>query len=233
MEFIILLGIVAVLWVLYQIKQARKRKLILAQYMAFSGATRDDILSDKGVSGEFAIYKLIRELDLGGYVLANLYVPYKGATTEIDLMWIHKTGVYVIESKNYSGSVYGYEDTKNWAQYLGGKKYSFYNPIKQNKTHMNVLAANGVPEEHMQSIIVFGAHTTLKKVTVSDAAPPIITLEQLPKLCRKLIRKRKDVYTETEVSDVANHLFRSYALASEETKKQHIERIQEKYGTPV
>lgn len=232
MEWLVFMFIVGVaLFLRYYIKAARKDAEIRAEYMRISGTTLEELTTDKGVQGEYAIYKSLHNMTTGGHILANLYVPYKGSTTEIDVLLVHKTGVYVIESKNYSGKVYGYEDAKNWAQYLGGKKFSFYNPIKQNQTHMNVLAANGLPEDHMESLIVFGAQTTLQKVTVSKTAPPIITVNDLPRSCKKLMKKRKTLYTDQEVTNLANNLFNRYALASESTKKQHIERIQEKYGT--
>lgn len=230
-EWLIISVVVGVaLFLMYYIKAARKDAEIRTQYMRLSGTTLEELNTDKGVQGEYAIYKTLHNMQTGGHILANLYVPYKGATTEIDVLLVHKTGVYVIESKNYSGKVYGYEDTKNWAQYLGGKKFSFYNPIKQNQTHMNVLAANGLPKEHMESLIVFGAQTTLQKVTVSKTAPPIITVNDLPRRCKKLMKKRKTLYTDQEVTNLANNLFNRYALASESTKKQHIERIRQKYG---
>ncbi|MBD8948316.1 MAG: NERD domain-containing protein, partial [Blautia obeum] len=34
----------------------------------------------------------------------------------------------------YSGWIFGNEKSKNWCETLKGKKYFFYNPIKQNKT---------------------------------------------------------------------------------------------------
>jgi len=230
------LGTIVIFYAIMRSRRNKKRndekdEFVLAQYMALSGADREEVMVDKGINGEFAIYKLIQKMNLGGYVLPNLYVPYKTSMTEIDLLWIHKTGVYVIESKNYSGKVYGYEDSKNWAQYLGGQKYTFYNPISQNQTHINVLAANGIPKECMSSIIVFGSNTTLQKVTVSDAAPPILTLDELPSYCKKMAKSRKTIYTDMEVSRLANDLFQAYALASDDIKAKHVERVRLKYGT--
>lgn len=53
-----------------------------------------------------------------------------GETTEIDLILIHETGIYVIESKNYKGWIFESEEQKNWIQTLaagrnGVQKYLF------------------------------------------------------------------------------------------------------------
>jgi hypothetical protein len=56
-----------------------------------------------------------------------------GSTTEIDLIMIDETGIYVFESKNYSGWIFGDEKRKNWVQTLENRqKNYFYNPIWQN-----------------------------------------------------------------------------------------------------
>lgn len=53
---------------------------------------------------------------------------------------LSQTGIYVFESKNYSGWIFGDEKSKNWMQTLQSKqKNRFFNPIWQNKGHINAL----------------------------------------------------------------------------------------------
>ncbi len=60
-------------------------------------------------------------------MLRNIYVPYNGKTSEIDVLMIHEKGIFVFESKNYSGWIFGgFEDAK-WTQSL---------PNKQKKQHI-------------------------------------------------------------------------------------------------
>ena len=50
---------------------------------------------------------------------------------------IHEKGIFVIESKNYSGWIFGNERDKKWTQVLAnGDKNYFFNPILQNKIHI-------------------------------------------------------------------------------------------------
>jgi len=126
---------------------------------------------DKGEMGEWATeYALKKSLPGNIYTLRNLYIPYRDITTEIDLIMLHETGIYVFESKNYSGWIFGNEKQQYWTQCLkGGKKFKFYNPINQNRTHVNALmgllrlASNQRPK----SYIVFSDRCTLKSVPPS------------------------------------------------------------------
>ena len=71
----------------------------------------------------------------------NCYVPNRsGDKIEIDMIMLCQKGIYVIENKNYSGWIFGDEKSKNWCEILKGKKYFFYNPIKQNKSHIKNLS---------------------------------------------------------------------------------------------
>ena len=97
-------------------------------------------------------------------MLTNVYIPKNdGTTTEIDLLMINKTGIYVFESKNYSGWIFGDEKSKNWTQTLkGGKKNKFFNPILQNRAHINALKklVKDVDSNNFYSYIVFSDRCT-------------------------------------------------------------------------
>ena len=126
---------------------------------------------DKGELGEWAIeYILKKSLSGDIYTLRNLYIPYRDITTEIDLVMLHETGIYVFESKNYSGWIFGNEKQQYWTQSLkGGKKFKFYNPIHQNRTHINSLVEllRLSPDQRPKSYVVFSNRCTLKSVPPS------------------------------------------------------------------
>ena len=72
-------------------------------------------------------------------ILNNLYLSTKNSSTEIDVVTIHETGIYVFESKNFSGWIYGGYKQKEWTQKLEHFQNHFYNPIWQNKGHISAL----------------------------------------------------------------------------------------------
>ena len=52
--------------------------------------------------------KFVRLLGRKGKILRNVYIPKdNGETTEIDVVYITQKGIFVIESKNYSGWIFG------------------------------------------------------------------------------------------------------------------------------
>jgi hypothetical protein len=64
-----------------------------------------------------------------------------GKYSQIDLVVATKVGIIVFEVKEYRGWIFGTEIQKDWTQILayGKRKYKFYNPILQNKKHIEVL----------------------------------------------------------------------------------------------
>lgn len=83
-----------------------------------------------GLYGEYLIVRVLDNLKDFHRILVNVYLPNgKGGTTEIDVVLIHTSGIYSLESKNYSGWIFGKEQDHKWCQVLrGGKKIFFYNP---------------------------------------------------------------------------------------------------------
>ena len=95
-----------------------------------------------------------------GKILRNLYVPKdNGETTEIDVLFICPKGILVIESKNYSGWIFGNEDDAQWTATLpNGDRNRFYNPIKQNQIHIKWLLnfmGMHTPKYQIYSVIAF------------------------------------------------------------------------------
>jgi hypothetical protein len=64
-----------------------------------------------------------------------------GKYSQIDLVVATKVGIIVFEVKEYRGWIFGTKIQKDWTQILayGKRKYKFYNPILQNKKHIEVL----------------------------------------------------------------------------------------------
>ena len=47
------------------------------------------------------------------------YLPKEnGETTELDVIFLHESGVYVFDLKNYNGRIFGTETQQYWAQSL-------------------------------------------------------------------------------------------------------------------
>ena len=138
-----------------------------------------DILSDIGKSGEYSIYKKLKFLEKDrNKILFNLYIPRENNKfTEIDIVLLTAKGLFVIESKNFKGWIFGNENQKMWTQTLPSgyncHKEQFYNPIKQNSTHIKYLRKIITDSIPIESIIVFSDSCTFKNVNVNVPASAV------------------------------------------------------------
>lgn len=175
---------------------------------------------------------LVKLFGRSGKVLRNVYVPKDtGETSEIDVVFITQKGIFVIESKNYSGWIFGDEKSAYWTVMLANKtKNRFYNPIMQNKTHMKWLGRYLDDEIPLFSIIAFSERCELKKVTVESPDVRVIKRDRLYANIRDIWNQTEDKLDESKVREVYDKL-EKLTHVSEAVKAAHVENIKEKYGT--
>ena len=104
-----------------------------------------------------------------GYIINDLlFKTSDGNSCQIDHVYIRKNGVWVIETKNYSGTIYGHEADAFWTQILayGNTKNSFRNPIKQNKTHIFRLSEYLGMKNIFKSLVVFSNKADISHIQV-------------------------------------------------------------------
>jgi restriction system protein len=138
----------------------------------------------KGIIGE-ALVKLVAKIRLP----ADTYVPIHDVTllsshetssrldtdspteslaeniesTQIDHIFVSKYGIFVVETKNYKGWIFGNEKQAQWTQKLYKKSYRFQNPLRQNYKHQKALQALlDIPLEKIHSVIAFMGEATFK-----------------------------------------------------------------------
>lgn len=112
-----------------------------------------------GKLGEWKVkLALGRNIENEKYVINNLILTGKnGRTSQIDHVLINSNGIFVIETKNYAGRIYGQANQIEWTQVLAGGNVSnkMYNPIKQNATHVHKVKELLKEDFPIYSIIVF------------------------------------------------------------------------------
>lgn len=187
---------------------------------------------NKGQFGEYLAEYALTNHNLDGefVVLKNLYLPMKGKTTEIDLLMIHEKGIFVFESKNYSGWIFGSENQLKWTQcFKNGTKEQFYNPIKQNRTHIRALAnLLQMSEEVFASYIVFSERCELKKIPLLvDGDVTILQRPQMLYYLRRRLQYSPIYYSHEEIERIAA-LLKPFTQITREEKQQHIENLQTK-----
>ena len=119
-----------------------------------------------GRIGEALTECALRQLPVGEYVVLNnlIVADSEGKTTQIDHVVISRFGIFVIETKCYSGWIFGYEKSQVWTQTLPCgrgwwsyvEKNTFQNPIRQNWRHIYVLAERlNLPRRYFHNLVVF------------------------------------------------------------------------------
>lgn len=183
-------------------------------------------------SGSIRELKLVRFLGRKGKILRNIYVPKdNGETSEIDLVYITQKGIFVFESKNYSGWIFGDGKSMYWTASLpNGQKNRFYNPVKQNRTHIKWLNKYLNGKVPLFSIIVFSERCKLKKVFVEDETVRVIKRDKTYATIRDIWNQSSDVLGEEDIVEIYDRL-QILTKVDEAVKQAHIQRIEKRYKT--
>lgn len=127
----------------------------------------------KGVLGEVLI-EFAAQLRLPKdtyHRVHNVTLPTPDGTTQIDHIFVSRFGIFVVETKNMKGWIFGGEHQAQWTQKIFKKSFKFQNPLRQNYKHVKALeAALDVPPDLIHSVIVFVGESTLK-----SPMPPNVT----------------------------------------------------------
>lgn len=192
--------------------------------------TLNDVIRDKGLEGEYNIFeKLQRFENNGARFLFNCYLPKEhNETTESDVILLTYDGIFVFESKNYNGWIYGSEEQDLWTQTLraGNKihKTHFYNPVRQNKTHIKYLKKIIGDNLPIYSVIVFSNECILKDVKITDPLTKVIYLNHAITTILNLSSKTPNSISQEKLISIYDQLY-PYTQVSNEIKLKHIENI--------
>ena len=141
--------------------------LFLSVYILFTLFKKYTLPKIYGSIGEYYVARILKRLNKKDYIVYNnVYLKNNGRTSQIDHLVISIYGLFVIETKNYKGWIFGNEKSKFWTQTLYKKKFKIFNPVIQNWTHVNFL--KGISQElknlHFLPIVVFAGKAKLKNL---------------------------------------------------------------------
>ena len=136
----------SILFLIISIVVWQHEQYVKGSYYLITKNSYWSIKSNKGKNGEYLIYRSLRHLEKNGSrFLFNVFIPKpNGETTEIDVLLISTKGLFVFESKNYSGWIFGNDTHNKWTQVFPNStsknhKFYFYNPVAQNASHVKYL----------------------------------------------------------------------------------------------
>ena len=180
------------------------------------------LLPSKGKVGEKVMSRKLDKLPKDQYIVLNdVLLPTARGSSQIDHIVVSIFGIFVIETKNYDGWIYGGEHSEYWTQNLYGEKHELYNPILQNAGHVRALRRVLKAYEPLPilPIVAFSGKADLK-VDVEDAY--VIYWRQIIKVIRQFEEKR---LTWDQVNAICKAIQSAQMEPGKESEIKHIQDI--------
>lgn len=179
----------------------------------------------KGTRGELAV-TLMKKLFLDPKVyidINDVTIQTPTGTTQIDHIIVSKFGIFVVETKNMSGWIFGSPNQAQWTQSLpGGNKFRFQNPLRQNFKHTKSLEAFlGVDHDLIHSVVVFVGDSKFKtKMPDNVLDRGYVT---------HIKSKSKVLFSDEEVAWMVSAIRAGMMPRTAQTRREHIESLSSKH----
>lgn len=180
--------------------------------------------------GENCVAHELNKLPKEYVTLNNILLPARYGATQIDHIVVSRYGIFIIETKNYKGWIFGHQDSEEWTQSLLGKKriwnwsskqYKFRNPIRQNLAHF-IAVRDILKDVGNFTIIPIVAFSNKAKLNITAPNHIIINWSDL---CHVI----KSHVTPSISSDNVQQIITKLSTTNNSTagvRKQHIRQVQ-------
>ena len=172
--------------------------------------TSNKLLLDK------AIYSPVKDI--------TLQLP-DGSTTQIDHILVSKYGIFVIETKNMKGWIFGAENQKQWTQQIFKEKNRFQNPLHQNYRHTKALEEIlNLPSSHFTSLIAFVGDCEFKTPMPENVFCGLSYTKYIKSF-------NKEKLTPLEMRTVINKLQNKRLKQGFSTDREHVDNLRQRKQT--
>ena len=175
----------------------------------------------KGVLGE-ALVKIAARLKLPAdtyHPIHNVTLPTLDGTTQIDHVFVSRFGIFVVETKNMRGWIFGGDSQTQWTQTIFKKSFKFQNPLHQNYKHVKALeAALDVPSEAIHSVVVFIGENTFKSSMPSNVTKGLGYITYIKSFS-------EPVLSELQVQHAISKIQAVRLTPTRETHRQHVQQL--------
>ncbi len=218
MEIVLILVFIVVCFVIF-IKY-RDKKLLETVTKSHRGTRTERAL----------VLKLLKSGTPAVTIFHDLYLKNRnGNYSQIDIVVATKVGIIAFEVKDYNGWIFGTGYKPQWTQVLayGKTQHRFYNPIIQNKKHIDDLRKQLKQFENIPfySIVVFYGDSVLKDITFVPEGTFIVKPKRVLKVI-KMILKDNELAQYTNKREVVKVLKDAVNNGeNSEVQSQHISNI--------
>lgn len=176
----------------------------------------------KGKLGEFKVnVGVTLLLDRKIYRLVkNVTLPVGGGTTQIDHLVVSPYGIFVIETKNIKGWIFGQPNQAQWTQVIYRFKQRFQNPLLQNNMHVKAVGdLLGLEHDQIHNVVVFAGTCTFKTPMPTEVVHGVFSLAGF------IRAKRVLVFTEDEVRCFIEDILNNRLDPGFRTERTHVRNV--------
>ncbi len=179
----------------------------------------------KGWFGEFLV-RTFAYFKLNGQVyrrLHNVTLDTPDGTTQIDHVFLSPFGIFVLETKNMRGWIFGGERQAQWTQQIFRHRFKFQNPLRQNYKHLKALEALlSIPPEHIHSVIAFVGDARFKTVMPDNVTQGVNCIRYIKSF-------HETVFSEAQVSVMVKALEGGKRDSTLTTHYEHVQRLEQRH----
>jgi hypothetical protein len=162
------------------------------------------------------------------HLMNHVTLKLQDGTTQIDHILVSKFGVFVIETKDYRGWIFGDPNQPKWTQVFFWLRFKFQNPIFQNNRHVRAVQdlLDFLPATAIKSVVVFTGDAKFK-----TAIPPGVFYAS--EVAAYLRNATDEVMSLNRVQFCVGRLETARLAISGETDIEHVRYVQRRHRTAV
>jgi restriction system protein len=155
------------------------------------------------------------------HLIKNVTLHTEDGTTQIDHIIVSQYGIFVVETKNMKGWIFGSERQKMWTQQIYRHKTKFQNPLHQNYKHVKTLeTALNLGSDKIISVIVFVGDATFKTSMPSNVNYPRGYINYIKS-------KNEILLSDDEVKEAIKVIDSGRFERSFKTNREHVKHVKE------
>jgi hypothetical protein len=160
------------------------------------------------------------------HLMNHVTIRMDDGTTEVDHILVSRFGVFVIETKDYSGWIFANATEERWTQVHFRQKFKFQNPIFQNYRHVRAVQGllDFLPREAITSVVVFSGNAEFK----TEIPGGVLTVDQLANYLR---HQAETLISQDRLHLCVGRLETARLAISGETDVEHIRSLARRHGS--
>jgi hypothetical protein len=159
------------------------------------------------------------------HLLNHVTLRLANGTTQIDHVLVSRFGIFVIETKDYKGWIFGNSSDRYWTQVLFRFRFRYQNPLRQNYKHVCAIGEllEFLPSDAVRSVVVFTGQAKFK----TDVPAGVFRLQGL---LDHIAEQTTEVLSLNRVQFCVGRLETSRLLIAKTTDLEHAELLRRRFG---